>query len=343
MKLSIQNLTVRLQEDTILRDVSLDIHTGEFLSLLGPSGCGKTTLLKTIAGLRPIQAGRLLLDGEDISNMPTHKRGTVIVFQDHRLFPHMNLLENVAYGLKMQGIPKDERLKTAAYFLKMVQLEGYEKRRVTEISGGQMQRVALARALASRPKLLLLDEPFSALDENLREEMRVLVRQLHEELGMTTIIVTHDRAEALSLSDRIAVMFDGQILQVDAPRTVYHAPAHRRIADYFGDRIYLSGKINDRVFTAEGFTCPADLPDGCYDLLLRPDVLSFDPAGDYVATIEALYFAGLNTRLELRGPDGLRWQKNISGRSTWKKGDAIPCRIELDTPVFFPVSSTDCI
>ncbi len=336
MKLSIQNLTVQLQEDVILHDVSLDVREGEFLSLLGPSGCGKTTLLKTIAGLRPIQTGTLLLDEEDISSVPTHKRGTVIVFQDHRLFPHMSVLENIAFGLKMQGVSKAERMKTAEYFLNLVQLEGLGSRRTSEISGGQMQRIALARALATKPRLLLLDEPFSALDENLREEMRDLVRRLHDELGMTTVMVTHDREEALSVSDRVAVMFDGRILQCDTPEAVYTTPIDRRIADYFGDNLYLHGEICGGVFRSSSLSCSAPLADGKYDLLLRPTALHFDPSGDYIVTVEDLRFSGLNTRVDLRGADGLLWKTTITGTAAFCKGDTLHCRLSPETPVFFP-------
>ena len=339
MKLSIRNLTVQLQEDTILRGISLDVREGEFLSLLGPSGCGKTTLLKTIAGLRPLKSGALLLDGQDISSVPTHKRGTVIVFQDHRLFPHMSVLENIAFGLKMQGVSKAERMKTAEYFLNLVQLEGLGSRRTSEISGGQMQRIALARALATKPRLLLLDEPFSALDENLREEMRDLVRRLHDELGMTTIMVTHDREEALSVSDRVAVMFDGCILQCDTPKAVYTTPADRRIADYFGDDLYLRGEVRNGVFHSPSIACPAACPDGIYDLLLRPTALHFDENGDYVVTVEDIRFGGLNSRADLRGTDGLLWKTTFSGRTDLQKGDILRCRLSPDTPVFFPTRS----
>jgi len=200
MKLVIENLTAGYDADIVLQALSLSVEEGEFLSLLGPSGCGKTTLMKTVAGILPASKGRIFLDGEEITDLPIHRRGTVIMFQDMRLFPHKSVAENVAFPLKMQGVPKGERLHRAEVLLEKVQLGGFGSRKPAELSGGQQQRVALARALAAQPKLLLLDEPFSALDENLREDMRGLVLQLKAEFGMTVILVTHDREEALSMS-----------------------------------------------------------------------------------------------------------------------------------------------
>ena len=215
MKLEIKNLKVELNNNLILDDINIGIEYGEFLTLLGPSGCGKSTLLKTIAGINPVAEGEIILDGEVINEVPAHKRGAVIVFQDIRLFPNMTVAENVAYPMKVKGVSKDERIKLAEKYLKDVQLETYGDRRVSRISGGQQQRVALARALAAEPRLLLLDEPFSSLDEELRGDMRKLVKKLHEEFGMTTVMVTHDRHEAVEMSDRIALMKAGRILQVE--------------------------------------------------------------------------------------------------------------------------------
>ena len=214
MKLNIEHVTVNIGKDCILPDISLQAAQGEFLSLQGPSGCGKSTLLKAIAGILPVEQGQIFLDGQDITQMPIHKRGTVIVFQDMRLFPNMNVEDNIAFPLKMQRLPKAQRLQTARELLEKVQLAGYGKRRIHQLSGGQQQRVALARALAAKPKLLLLDEPFSALDEELRQGMRELVLKLHRDFNMTTIMVTHDRPEALSMSDRIITMSNGQIVDI---------------------------------------------------------------------------------------------------------------------------------
>ncbi len=211
MKLNIEHLNVELGGSPVLCDLNLQLAEGEFLALLGPSGCGKSTLLKAIAGIVPAKTGMIRLGEQDITYTDIHKRGTVILFQEMRLFPNMNVEENIAFPLKMQGIKKAERLKTAESLLKKVQLEGYGKRRIHQLSGGQQQRVALARALAARPKLLLLDEPFSALDEELRQGMQELVLQLHRDFEMTTILVTHDRHEAAAMADRIVRMNNGKI------------------------------------------------------------------------------------------------------------------------------------
>ena len=205
-KLSIKNLNVELNKNKILEDFSLEIGDGEFVSIVGPSGSGKSTLLKTIAGINPVKAGTIELDGRVINDEPAHKRGAVIVFQDMRLFPHMNVSENVTYPLKLKGVSKAERMEAATKLLSDVQLDGLGDRKVNQLSGGQQQRVALARALAAEPKLLLLDEPFSALDEDLREDMRQLIASLHQKFHMTTIMVTHDLHEAESMSDRVIQM-----------------------------------------------------------------------------------------------------------------------------------------
>lgn len=276
MKLEIKDLNVELNKNRILDGVSLSVKEGEFISLLGPSGCGKSTLLKTIAGLIPVASGSVSLDGEVINNVPAYKRNTVIVFQEMRLFPNMTVAENVAYPLKIQGMDKASRLRRAEELLGYVKLEGYGGRKISRISGGQQQRVALARALAAEPKIILLDEPFSSLDENLREDMRQLVRDLHSKFNMTTIMVTHDRQEALSMADRVAIMFDGKISQTGTPEEILENPANQQIADYFGHNAYVKGIVRDGVFTAtdgSGITCRLDRPDGEYDLMIRTDVL----------------------------------------------------------------------
>lgn len=234
MKLEIRDLSVDLSGHKILDKVCLTVEEKEFVTLLGPSGCGKSTLLKTIAGIHPIKDGSIMLDGALINETPPHKRGCVIVFQDMRLFPNMTVSENVAYPLRIKGVKKAERRAKAAEYLGYVRLDGFDERRISSLSGGQMQRVALARALAAEPKILLLDEPFSSLDENLRDDMRSLVKDLHRGFGMTTIMVTHDRREAIIMADRIALMFDGRIAQTGTPAEVLEDPADERVQRYFG-------------------------------------------------------------------------------------------------------------
>ena len=219
IKLDIEDLTVKLNNNTILDNMSLSVMEGEFMSLLGPSGCGKSTLLKTIAGINEVSGGTIKLDGEIINDKPAYKRGAVIVFQDMRLFPNMSVAENVAYPLRIRGMKKAVRLAKAEEYLEAVRLSGLGGRKVTQLSGGQQQRVALARALAAEPRLMLLDEPFSSLDEDLREDMRRLVKELHYKFGMTTVMVTHDRKEALAMADRVAIMSNGRIEQVKSEWT----------------------------------------------------------------------------------------------------------------------------
>ena len=333
MKLEVQNLSVAYDTGVVLNGFSLQIPEGEFLSLLGPSGCGKTTLMKAISGILPVQEGRIFLDGREITRLPIHKRGTVIVFQDMRLFPHKSVAENVAFPLKMQGVPKAERLKTAEYLLEKVQLAGYGNRRPSELSGGQQQRVALARALAAKPKLLLLDEPFSALDENLREDMRSLVLHLKEEFGMTVILVTHDREEALSMSDRVALMFGGKLIQIGSPKEVYTYPRTRQAADYFGNCVYIRGKAKGGRFTACGIDCPVDAADGEYDIMLRPHCLNTEAPGNYPLTVESVSFRGSDTLVSFRAEDGTQWKKTYTHQINWCVGDKLLVDLTVSAPV----------
>ena len=277
MKLEIKDLSVELNKNLILKGVDLGIEEGEFISLLGPSGCGKSTLLKTIAGLIPVASGTVSLDGEVINDVPAYKRGTVIVFQDMRLFPNMTVAENVAYPLRIKGMNRSERLKKAEEYLGYVQLNGYGDRKISRLSGGQQQRVALARALAAEPKIVLLDEPFSSLDENLREDMRRLVKDLHRQFGMTTVMVTHDRQEAVAMADRLAIMFDGGIVQTGIPEDIFADPANQDVEEYFGGNLLVKGKVQGGIFTAtdgSGLSCRIDRPDGDCERMIRTDVLS---------------------------------------------------------------------
>ena len=337
MKLKIENLFSGYDSDVVLKDLSLEVAEGEFLSLLGPSGCGKSTLMKTIAGIVPASSGRILLDGADITNLPIHQRGTVVVFQDMRLFPHKTVAENVAFPLKMQGVPKTQRLETAAKLLQKVQMDGFENRKPGELSGGQQQRVALARALAAQPKLLLLDEPFSALDENLREDMRHLVLQLQKEFSMTVILVTHDREEALSMSHRIALLFDGRLSQIGTPRQVYTRPENPQVADYFGNCVYIPGHVKAGIFTAAGISCPAEVPDGPYRIMLRPDCLHISESGTYPLTVEEVSFRGTDTLICLRSEDGTRWKKAFTQPVPWQAGDPLSAQLQIPEPVLFPL------
>lgn len=226
-----------------LRGIDLDIRAGEFFSLLGPSGCGKTTLLRVIAGFEDISSGVVLIDGQDMKDVPANKRPTNMVFQSYAIFPHLTVAENVGFGLRRDPRSATEKAAAVDEALEMVGLKGYGKRAAHALSGGQRQRVALARALILKPKVLLLDEPLSALDRKMREQMQVELIKLQRQVGITFVLVTHDQEEALVMSDRIAVMFDGQIAQLDGPEALYARPKSRRVADFIGVMNFLPAHV----------------------------------------------------------------------------------------------------
>ena len=236
-------VTKRFGSLTAVDAVSLKVRKGEFLSLLGPSGCGKTTSLRLIAGFEQPDAGEVLIGGVDVAGSPPYKRDVNTVFQQYALFPHMSVLGNVAYGLKQRGIAKDERYAQAREALELVRLTGREANRPAMLSGGQQQRVALARALVMSPRVLLLDEPLGALDLKLRKEMQIELKRIQEQVGITFIYVTHDQGEALSMSDRVAVMSNGVIEQLDEPRAIYDRPLTPFVADFIGDMNFMAGKV----------------------------------------------------------------------------------------------------
>ncbi|GAA5233359.1 ABC transporter ATP-binding protein [Verticiella sediminum] len=237
--LHVRGVRKRYGKTSVLDGVTLDVRPGEFLTLLGPSGSGKTTLLMVIAGFVRPESGEVLLGPQDIVRRPPHERGVGMMFQNYALFPHMTVGENIAYPLKLRGVPPAERAERVAVALDLVQLAGYQDRSIDALSGGQKQRIALARATVFRPRLLLMDEPLSALDKKLREQMQIELRRLHQQLGMTTICVTHDQREALTMSDRIAVMHGGNIVQLGTPTQLYEAPANEFVADFIGESTIL--------------------------------------------------------------------------------------------------------
>ena len=235
-------VTKRYGSETAVTDLSLAIYEREFFALLGPSGCGKSTLMRLLAGFETPSAGRVLLAGEDLAGVPPHRRPVNMMFQSYALFPHMTVERNIAFGLAMEGLPREEIRERVAAMLKLVKLEAYASRRPHQLSGGQRQRVALARALAKRPKVLLLDEPLGALDRKLREETQFELIALQERLGITFVIVTHDQDEAMTMATRIAVMDKGRIVQVAPPPVIYEAPATRYVAGFIGDINLIEGK-----------------------------------------------------------------------------------------------------
>ena len=241
--IQLQGIEQRFGKFHAVSNLNLDLREGEFFSLLGPSGCGKTTALRVIAGLQEPSAGKVLIDGQDMQGIPANKRPTNMVFQSYAIFPHLNVGNNVGYGLRNRGLSKSDIDGRISDALEMVELGGLQSRRADELSGGQRQRVALARALVMRPKVLLLDEPLSALDKKLREQMQFEMRRLQQSLGITFVMVTHDQYEAMTMSDRIGVMFDGKLVQVDAPPTLYASPCNRMLASFIGEMNFFPAEV----------------------------------------------------------------------------------------------------
>lgn len=244
-QLTLENLSKRYGAVLAVDDVTLDIPDGSFVCLLGPSGCGKTTLLRLIAGLEDLSGGKLTVGGEDYGQVPAHKRDFGMVFQSLALFPHLTVAENIAYPLRIRGVDAATRRKRATELLKLIRLPGVEDRQIHQLSGGQRQRVAIARGLAIDPKVFLLDEPLSALDANLREHMQIELRQLQQSLGVTTLVVTHDQREAMSMADIVIVMNEGKVQQVGSPIDIYRSPANAFVAGFIGVSNLLPGKLAD--------------------------------------------------------------------------------------------------
>ncbi|HEV2363717.1 MAG TPA: ABC transporter ATP-binding protein [Caulobacteraceae bacterium] len=243
--ITFEGVSKRFGEVRAVDDVTLEVGEGEFFALLGPSGCGKTTLLRMLAGFETPSAGRILIDGKDVAHLPPNKRSVNMVFQSYAVFPHMSVAKNVAYGLEVEGVRRPERDRRVAAALALVKLEGLDNRRPDQLSGGQRQRVALARALVKRPRVLLLDEPLSALDAKLREQMRLELAQLQGEVGVTFLFVTHDQDEALALASRCAVMDKGRLQQVGSPADLYERPVSRFVADFIGQVNLFEGRVQE--------------------------------------------------------------------------------------------------
>lgn len=243
--ISIENVVKRFGKDTVINGLSLDIKPGEFFTLLGPSGCGKTTLLRMIIGFNSIEGGQIKIDGKIINNIPTNKRNMGMVFQNYAIFPHMSVKDNIAFGLKNRKVPKDEIEKKVDEILKVVKIDHLKNRMPQKLSGGQQQRIALARAIVIHPEVLLMDEPLSNLDAKLRTEMRNAIKQIQQQVGITTVYVTHDQEEALAVSDRIAVMNAGVIQQIDTPKNIYQRPANIFVSTFIGLSNIIDGMLEN--------------------------------------------------------------------------------------------------
>ncbi|MEO8836288.1 MAG: ABC transporter ATP-binding protein [Caldimonas sp.] len=275
LPIRIRQLTKRYGKNYALDHVDLDVRSGEFLTLLGPSGSGKTTLLTVLAGFTRPDGGSVMFGDKDVVCLPPHRRDVGMVFQNYALFPHMNVTDNVAFALRLRGVHRDAAAQRVEAALETVRLGGYGKRAIDQLSGGQRQRVALARAMVFEPRIMLMDEPLSALDKQLREQMQIELRQLHDKLGMTTVYVTHDQREALTMSDRIAVINGGRVMQLDPPRALYERPASRFVAEFIGESTFVPVIVEGgaAVFGGRRLALSEPRGDGPHLLMLRPERL----------------------------------------------------------------------
>ena len=304
--LEMRAVAKRFGSQDVLKNISLNIASGEFLTLLGESGSGKTTLLRLIAGFEQPTSGEIWMSGERLDTLPPHKRRVNTVFQNYALFPHLNVRDNVAYGLRVRGISKNEIPARVDEALNMVKMAGFAAARPSRLSGGQQQRAALARALVNRPQLLLLDEPLSALDANLRKQMQSELKALQREIGITFLFVTHDQEEAMALSDRIALLRDGALEQVASPREIYAHPATAYTARFIGQTNLLPGEIRRSIVTCGVLRWPLDEPDGPVLFSLRPETIRLSPDGKrqtnevkFRASVHQQVFAGASELLEV--------------------------------------------
>ena len=300
--IEIKNISKSFGDKRILNDVSISVKRGEFLTLLGPSGCGKTTLLRILAGFGTADSGEILINGKDITDMPPHERPVNTVFQRYALFPHLDVYENIAFGLKLQKVPTDEIDRRVRRVLKMVSMTDYEDRDVESLSGGQQQRVAIARAIVNEPKVLLLDEPLSALDLKMRKDMQIELKEMHRKLGITFIYVTHDQEEALTLSDTIVVFDDGNIQQIGTPTDIYNEPQNSFVADFIGESNILNGRmIKDRLveFAGHEFECVDEGfgEDVDVDVVVRPEdiyIMNRLEGAQFTAKVKSCTFKGVH-------------------------------------------------
>ena len=300
--IDLRHVSKRFGDKAVLEDINLYIRKGEFITLLGPSGCGKTTTLRLIAGFLAPDEGEILLDGRDISGIPPYKRPFNTVFQRYALFPHLDVYDNIAFGLKLQKVPTDEIDRRVRRVLKLVSMTDYEERDVESLSGGQQQRVAIARALVNQPKILLLDEPLAALDLKMRKDMQIELKEMHKELGITFIYVTHDQEEALTLSDTIVVMNEGKIQQIGTPTDIYNEPVNSFVADFIGESNILNATmVRDRLvsFIGHDFPCVDEgFGEGVpVDVVVRPEDIYFtmDPARcQFKAKVNSCTFKGVH-------------------------------------------------
>ncbi|QIB68784.1 ABC transporter ATP-binding protein [Aminipila butyrica] len=310
---SLQNIAVEYDGERVVDNLNLDIRNEEFITFLGPSGCGKTTTLRIIGGFAEPAAGDVFFEGKRINGVPPYQRHVNTVFQRYALFPHLNVFENIAFGLKLKKMAADQVQKKVQSMLKLVNLSGYENRNINQLSGGQQQRVAIARALINEPKVLLLDEPLGALDLKLRKEMQIELKRIQQALKITFIYVTHDQEEALTMSDRVIVMRNGKILQSGTPQDIYNEPANAFVADFIGESNILSGVMhNDYLVEFAGvlFECEDSgfEPMEAVEVVIRPEDIDVVPLeeGKITGRVEDIVFKGVHFEITVSG-HGFQW------------------------------------
>ena len=314
-------------------DFNLEVKRGEFVTFLGPSGCGKTTTLRMIAGFEMPTSGEILLNGEDISQLPANKRPINTVFQRYALFPHMNIYDNIAFGLKLKKLPKEEIRKKVKRVLDIVDLEGFENRKISTLSGGQQQRIAIARALVNEPEILMLDEPLGALDLKMRQEMQLELKHMHDELGITFIYVTHDQEEALTMSDKIVVLSEGRIQQIGTPEDIYNEPQNAFVADFIGESNIFKGIMTGHMkvrFCGGEFMGMDDVPEGTLvDVVVRPeDVIITKPEDGVVeGEVVSVIFKGMHYEVTVESG---KYEMVIRTTKCYSVGERIGMKLEPD-------------
>ncbi|MBQ8636732.1 MAG: ABC transporter ATP-binding protein [Clostridia bacterium] len=311
--IELKNISKEFDGEKVLDSINLDIYDKQFVTFLGPSGCGKTTTLRIVGGFETPDEGEILFEGKNINHLPPHKRHINTVFQKYALFPHLNVFENIAFSLRLQKLPNNEITKRVKEMLELVALKGFERKDVTKLSGGQQQRVAIARALISHPRILLLDEPLGALDLKLRKDMQNELKKIQKQTGITFIYVTHDQEEALSMSDVVVVMADGQIQQIGTPTDIYNEPVNAFVADFIGESNIVDGIMNEDykvTFSGHTFECvdKGFMKNELVDVVVRPedvDVVDKDK-GMLTGTVTSVTFKGVHYEI-IVDIDGFKW------------------------------------
>lgn len=331
-RLHLDNLTISYGGLDVIRELSLEVHDGEIVSLLGPSGAGKSTLLKTIAGLLPQKSGRVLIDGNCVDGMAAEKRDAVLIFQKPLLFPHLDVAGNIAFGLKMLGEKGRGVQGKIERILEITGLAGLESRRIHQLSGGQQQRVALARGLILEPSVLLLDEPLSSLDAELRQQMRELIREVQQQTGITMLFVTHDQSEAFAISDRVCVLLDGRLRQSGRPREMYYTPADLDVARFFGISNMMEGEVRGGRFRSGNIECDAAVGiEGQVTAVIRPeDIEIVVEHGENCMSgiVENVQFEGVTTRIRVKAPGNV--YTLLAQRAQYRPGDEVALRFPPD-------------